>query len=86
MSQHNPVAVLDHSRYVMACRRIGIALATIEDGHFDLLTPENVTGLLNAALLDLEEAHVVEPRERNQSSDGLNWNVLTIEEFETANE
>jgi hypothetical protein len=59
----------------MAVRRINIALATIEDGHFDLLTPENVTALLNAALSDLEGVQVVEAGATYQVNNGLNWNA-----------
>lgn len=72
---NNPLAVIPNDRFEMACRRINIALATIEDGHFDLFSPENVTALLNAALLDLEEAQVVEAGATIQASNGLNWNA-----------
>lgn len=73
-----PLAVIPNDKFEMARRRIGIALATIEDGHFDLLTPENVVALLNAALADLEDALVVEEVEagvKYQVSGGLNWNA-----------
>lgn len=81
MSQHhNPVAVIEHSRFVMARRRINIALATLEDGVYDLFTTENVVELLNKALSDLEEAHVVEEGAKYQVSNSPNWNQLNTEE------
>lgn len=75
MSQHrNPVAVIEHSRFIMAKRRINIALCTLEDGVFDLLTTENVVEILNKALADLEGAYVVEKGARYQVA-GLDWNA-----------
>lgn len=70
---NSSLTTLDRSKYEMAKRRIGIALATIEDGQFDLLTPENVVSLLNAALLDLEEARI-EQSVNHQVSSGIDWN------------
>jgi hypothetical protein len=70
----NPLAVIPNDKFEMARRRINIALGTIEDGHFDLFSPENVVWLLNAALSDLESARVVEAGARIQASSGLNWN------------
>jgi hypothetical protein len=69
------VAVLSHSTYLMARRRIGIALATLEDGMFGLFTSEDVVSLLNAALSDLDQAHVSEDGAQAQESTGLDWNA-----------
>ncbi|MBD0372779.1 MAG: hypothetical protein ICV60_18185 [Pyrinomonadaceae bacterium] len=76
MSASNPVAVIDHSKLVMARRRINIALATLEDGVFDLFTTENVVEILNKALSDLEEAHVVEQGVKYQVGSGIDWNAF----------
>ena len=43
----------------MARRRINIALCIIEDGHFNLLTSENLVEILSSALSDLDEAEVI---------------------------
>jgi hypothetical protein len=70
----NPVAIISHSTYLMARRRIGIALCTLEDGMFGLFTSEDVVSLLNAALADLDQAHVSEQGAQAQESTGLDWN------------
>jgi hypothetical protein len=72
---NNPVATLPHSTFIRARKRISIALATLEDGMcFDLLAPEDVVQLLNAALGDLDEARLAGQQEVATSVVGLNWN------------
>jgi hypothetical protein len=69
-----PVTLLPHSKFISARRRINIALVTLEDGYFDLLTSNDVVWLLNAALEDLDEAHLVE-QGRDEAIKGLDWNA-----------
>jgi hypothetical protein len=76
----NTVAILSHSTYLMARRRIGIALCTLEDGMFGLFTSEDVVQLLNTALEDLDQAHVSDQDGQAQESTGLDWNTLAFNE------
>jgi hypothetical protein len=77
-----PVAVISHSNYLMARRRINIALATLEDGMFGLFTAEDVVHLLNAALADLDEAHVSEHGNGSevQPQSSIDWNAWAFSE------
>lgn len=70
----SPVTILPHSKYINARRHINIALVTLEDGIHDLLTTEDVVWLLNAALRDLDEAHLVE-RGKDEAIKGLDWSA-----------
>jgi hypothetical protein len=76
----HPVVIISHSTFLMARRRIGIALCTLEDGMFGLFTSEDVVQLLNAALADLDQAHVSEHGAQVQESTGLDWNSLAFNE------
>lgn len=75
MANNSTMAVIEHSRFIMARRRINIALCTLEDGIFDLFTTENVVELLNNALSDLESVSVVEQDAKYQVGRGLDWNA-----------
>jgi hypothetical protein len=67
---------LRRSKYTMARRRINIALCTLEDGFYDLLSPENVVELLTSALSDLDEAEVVGQMQGSATVErGLDWNA-----------
>ena len=70
----SPVTILPHSKYIMARRQINIALAVIEDGSYSLLTFENVVDILNSALTNLDEGHLVE-RGQDEAVRGLDWNA-----------
>lgn len=58
-------------KLLRARRRIGVALAIIEDGHFDLLTPNNLVDILTKALGDF-----VEFEDEARQTRGLNWDAL----------
>jgi hypothetical protein len=67
---------LSNSKYVMARRRINIALCTLEDGFYDLLSPENVVELLTSALADLDEAEITAQSQSGAAVEhGLDWNA-----------
>ena len=67
---------LSRSKYTMARRRINIALCTLEDGFYDLLSPENVAELLTSALSDLDEAEVIAPSQSGAAVEReLDWNA-----------
>ena len=69
---------LRRSKYTMARRRINIALCTLEDGFYDLLSPENVVELLTSALSDLDEAEVIVQGQRGATVErGLDWNAYS---------
>ena len=72
----SPVTVIPHAKYVMARRRINIALCIIEDGMYSLLTSENLVEILSSALTDLEEGHLVE-RGEDEAVSGLDWNSFS---------
>jgi hypothetical protein len=65
---------LSNSKYVMARRRINIALCIIKDGSFSLLTSENLVEILSSALVDLDEAEVAGQGGATVER-GLDWNA-----------
>lgn len=71
-----PVAIVKHSTFIRARRRIQIALCTLEDGIYDLLSPQDAVWLLSAALSDLEEAQMLENEDaESEQVRGLDWNA-----------
>jgi hypothetical protein len=70
------IAIINHSTLVRARRRVQIALCILEDGYYDLLTSNDVAGLLASAISDLEDAQKVE-RDATPQAAGLNWNDYT---------
>ena len=66
---------LSCSKYVMARRRINIALCIIEDGSFSLLTSENLVEMLSSALVDLDEGEITGQAQSAAVERGLDWNA-----------
>jgi hypothetical protein len=68
--------MLSNAKYMMARRRINIALCIIEDGSFSLLTSENLVEILSSALVDLDEAEITgQTQSKAQIERGLDWNA-----------
>ena len=70
----DPVVTLRRKTYERARFRVLTALAHLEDGYRDLLTPEDVIWLLTQAVADLDEAQINDAGVTvNTQPEGLDW-------------